>query len=199
MEQNAATEAVRQYLMFIHDPASLVDENRLREIDERMAQTTDPVQRVLLRDERYAAEAPDGRSVEEAFVQHARDWVTANNVSARALEAEGVPAAVLRRAGIQTSNGKRTRTSTSAPRQRQVRVSADQIKAAIPATPFTVRSIADATGATTGTVRKVITRLEEEGSVREIGMTSEGSGRPSKQYERVAEVSIEQAPVPATA
>ena len=81
---------------------------RIAQIDEKLGAEADPLKRVDLRQKRLDAEgrladltdAPDMERLEEGFVESAAGYSERKGISYAAWRAEGVPAAVLRRAGI---------------------------------------------------------------------------------------------------
>lgn len=83
-------------------------EKRMRRIDEQLEAETDPLKRVDLQQKRLDAESrlaeltevPDIEGLESGFIESAAAYSERKGITYAAWRAEGVPAAVLRRAGI---------------------------------------------------------------------------------------------------
>lgn len=100
-------KAVVDYLLLLNNPDELVDQAAVEDCRKRLAETTDPVERVRLRGELEKAETPDVDGIEAAFVKHAGRWAKANGVDVQAFTAEGVEKKVLRRAGFTVPRAKK--------------------------------------------------------------------------------------------
>jgi bacterioferritin-associated ferredoxin len=170
------------------DPSYLRDEARIDELRQQLEASSDELERVRLRQQLMEAESPSLEAYEEQFVTHAKTWAANQGVGARAFYDEGVPSEVLERAGFSDVPGSRRRNTrrTTRPRQRRQRVTADQVRKAIPDGPFTVNQLQESSGASAGVVRKVINeelqaqRLQEKG--QDPGHT--GPGRAPTLYTR---------------
>jgi hypothetical protein len=178
----AAEDAIRNYLSVLKDPARLRDEKRINDLTAQLEATEDPLERLRIRAELRQAEQVGPEQFENDFVTHAKAWADANGVTAEAFQAEGVPADVLRTAGFPVRG--RTGRKRAAPGRR--RVSSDEVLAAIPKRGrFTTTDLRNATGASLGTVRRVIQELVSAGEVEEAGpIPTEGRGRGPMQYRR---------------
>lgn len=164
MATKAQEEAVRRYLEYVKDPASIVDASQVEKLEARLAEATDPVERLTLRGHLEAAREGNGEAVREGFGAHAKAWADDKGVTASAFEAEGVPRDVLADAGLVSKRGGRRR-----PRNR---VSAEDVRKALPrrkTQQVTVNSLAEETGASVGTVRNVIKEEVEAGRLAEAG------------------------------
>jgi hypothetical protein len=83
-------------------------EKRISQIDEKLGTESDPLKRVDLQQKRIDAEgrladltdSPDMELLEKGFVESAAGYSERKGISYAAWRAEGVPAGVLRRAGI---------------------------------------------------------------------------------------------------
>lgn len=108
-------KAVRKYLKALHQrrkPGRPVDreslEARIDKINAKIGEETDPPNRVELIQQRLDAEEqlaeledqPDFEELEAGFVDVVKDYSERKNISYSAWREEGVPAAVLRKAGI---------------------------------------------------------------------------------------------------
>ena len=111
--------AVKHYLESLGSrrPGRPVTPERLREkivtLEERIAAATDPLKALEMRQERLDAQAAleraeaaeDFSALEAAFVEHARSYSARKGISYSAWREAGVPAEVLRRAGISRARG----------------------------------------------------------------------------------------------
>ena len=176
--------AVRDYLTALTDPSALRDDQAIKKLEDKLAKTTEPIERVVLRQQLIDAQRVDPSELEEAFVKHAKAWAEKHGVSEQALRDEGVPPRALRAAGF-TVRG-RGRAAKKVARRGRARVSADDIRNKLKAkrTDFTVSNIAEDTGAAPATVRKVIGELIEAGELQETGERQEGRGRAAKTYKK---------------
>ena len=184
MAYRNVTKALSAYMRAVADPTSLIDQDKIESMRAELASTTDPVNRLVLRNQIRAAEVPDLTALAEPFVQHARAWAQEVGAGPEDFAAEGVPAEVLRQAGFavasdgarrgQRSNGTRTRVSSS------------QILSAIPKGAFTIRSLVESTGASIGAVRSALQGQIAEVAVTEIGPDDSfgGPGRRPTLYQR---------------
>jgi hypothetical protein len=112
-ERRAATNAVAAYLTALRAPkvpaqsrANL--EKRRAQIEQWIAEESSPIRQVELIQQRLDIEAQLAQinqaarlpELEEAFVNVAASWAKRTGISAAALHEVGVPASVLRRAGL---------------------------------------------------------------------------------------------------
>jgi hypothetical protein len=178
MATKMADRAVEQYLKALRDPSTARDEDRIKTLQDKISASQDPVELVKLHSELARAEQADIAPLEEAFVQHAKGWAQANDVTPAAFVAVGVDPAVLRKAGFRgiASTGRRRRTTSRSSR----RVSADDIRTAIPRGKFTLKKLIEKTGASAATVRRVIQEEIEAGNVEDLGEDADYSGRGRK-------------------
>lgn len=167
--------AVRDYVAALRDPSTLVDEDAIAGLHAKLDQTSDHVERLKLRQQLLDLQDPPLERYEAAFVEHAKAWANATGVTAAAFVAEGVPAGVLRRAGFSgVAHGSTRRTA--ARRAARGRVSADEVRAAIPTGTFTVKDVREASGASAGVVRRVLAEEVEAGNVTDQGPNPDHSG-----------------------
>jgi hypothetical protein len=181
-----AEQAVRRYLAALRDPSALRDESALKALREKLDSTADPVERVQLQEQLRRATQPDLAAVEQDFVTAAKGWADDRGISAEAFRAEGVALSTLRAAGFDVRGGGARPRKGQRRRSTRTRVPAEQIRKAIPRGQFTISEIAVATGASTATVRKVVTELLEAGELTEVGPAKRrsGPGRAPKAYRR---------------
>lgn len=188
MVSTAAENAVRNYLTVLKDPGSLRDDERAAEIEKQLATASDPIERVMLQQQLRDAQRPSTDQYEEEFVTHAKAWADAHGISVAAFLAEEVPSTVLRRAGFSVSRaaaegrGGRGRPSATG----RSRVSAEQVRAALPTGTFTAKDVQDATDASPAVVRRVIHEEVEAGNVIAAGTDPDhqGPGRAPMTYKR---------------
>jgi hypothetical protein len=88
---------VRAYLEDLRRRAASGDD--LQRLDAELLRSPDPMARMRLMDVRRRA-VETRRALEEDFVTHAATWSRAERVTRAAFLAEGVPAALLDRAGV---------------------------------------------------------------------------------------------------
>lgn len=165
-------EPIRRYLQYLSDPSSIIDRDRVADLQAKLDASSDAVERLTLRQQLDEARSGDDTAVRDAFVTHAKAWADDHGVSAGAFQAEGVPRDVLADAGLIAKRGRKTR----APRSR---VTADDVRKALPRKKterVTVNSLAAKTGASVGTVRAVVKEEVEAGRLREVGSDPDHSG-----------------------
>ena len=170
----SAERAVRDYLTSLKNPSALRDEDQLAKLRQKLEQSQDELERLQLRQRIIELENPSTDGYEDKFVTHAKAWADKAGVSQTAFLDEGVPPKVLRKAGFRNvgatkSTGTRTRSRS--------RVSADQVRAAIPKGKFTIKDVQDASGASPAVVRRVVGEEVQAGNVTEVGPDPEYTGR----------------------
>ena len=176
--------SVRDYLTALKNPSALRDESAAKKLEEKLAKTTDPVERVTLQQQLLDAQRVDMLALEAGFTKHAKAWADAHGVTAQAFRDEGVPPRVLRSAGFPLRGG--GRATTRARGQRRERVASDEIRKKIKSkkSEFTVADIAHDTGASTATVRKVVGEMLDAGELQEAGQRAQGRGRAATTYNK---------------
>jgi hypothetical protein len=181
-----AESVVRNYLLARNDPSTLIDSDRVANIEKSVRDTSDPVERLKLQAELRQASEPDLSSIETEFVIVVKRWAEEHGVTADLLEAEGVPRDVLKQAGLVTSRGGRKKTTSNAPRK--PRVGRDEVSAHVKKLRgrFTLADVAHATDASTATVRKVVNEMVDEGAIDNHGPDEgyEGPGRAPTIYQK---------------
>jgi hypothetical protein len=181
-------QAVRRYLDSLRNPESLLDKSRVNEIERKLKDNSlDVTQRLKLRDELRTLQDPSSaqEAAKDSFVEHAKAWAKDAGVSADAFREEGVPASVLREAGLLPKRGRSARRRTGAGSRR---VSADTVREKIKnkRSTFTINSIVEETGASVGMVRTVVNEAEKAGEVRRQGTDPDhrGPGRAPTLYRK---------------
>ena len=187
MASKAQDEAVRNYLVSLKDPGALKDDDRVASLQQELAESQDELERLRLRQQILDAERPPLEKFEEAFVTHAKAWADQHGISDKAFVAEGVPPQVLRRAGFKGVRPGRKRGGQSGRTQRSSpRISADEVRKALPKGTFTIRQVQEATGASAAVVRRVVQEQVDAGKVTEEGSAPDhkGPGRSPTLYKR---------------
>lgn len=181
MASKDAETAVRTYLAALHDPSSLRDESRLSQLQSELENSSDELERLRLRQQIFDLESPTVEQYETDFITHAKEWAEEHGVTAKAFEAEGVPARVLRKAGLAGSRASRGRRSGN-----RRRVTVEEVRAAIPRGTFTVKGLQDISGASPAVVRRVVADEVAAGRVKEQGPDPDhrGPGRSPTLYKK---------------
>jgi uncharacterized membrane protein YphA (DoxX/SURF4 family) len=184
--------AVRTYMAVVRDPSASGDQDAIAELQRTIDGADDEATRSRLRQRLLDLQRPSVTPYEEAFVAHAKTWADVTGVSGEAFAAEGVPAAVLRRAGftdIAASAHAPSRSASERTSGRRPPVSAAQVRAAIPARAFTAKGLRELSGASAATVRRVIRQGLEAGDLVQLGVDAEhsGPGRAPVLYEPTAQ------------
>ncbi len=207
-----ADEAVRAYMEALQDPNTAVDWDEVEELASQIAETTDPVRRVLLRAEWRRASDPATYlpDLEADFIAFASQWAQANRVSGDDFFYEGVPLQVLREAGMGISDEARqyadadlVDADADAGAAPAVVASIDEppaaaddgppfeagtamgaVYAAIDDQPFTINDLVDRADASRSTVRAVLDKLDEMGRLTELDpVETGGAGRAPKRFQ----------------
>lgn len=191
MADGTAEVAVRNYLTALRDPSSLRDEETIAQLQQQLDSSADELERLQLRQQLFDMDSPSVRQFEDEFVTHARAWADEHGITAKAFEAEGVPGAVLRRAGFSVGrggrpSGGRSRSSSTGATRRRSRVTVDEVRSAIPRGTFTIKQLQDASGASPAVVRKVVQSELAEGRLTDEGTSKNhsGPGRAPTLYKR---------------
>lgn len=74
MASKTQEAAVRDYLQALKDPESLRDDTAIAELQTRLDDTEDPLERLKLRAQLDGAQRVDPSGYEDGFVTHAKDW-----------------------------------------------------------------------------------------------------------------------------
>lgn len=182
MASKSAASAVRTYLIALRDPSTLRDESQLAQLQSELDSSGDELERLRLRQQIFDLETPSISRYEEEFITHAKAWADEHGITGRAFEAEGVPAQVLRRAGLAAARGGRKgrRTGTRS------RVTVDEVRALIPRGSFTIRTLQETSGASPAVVRKVVNEELANGRLKEVGPDPDhrGPGRSPTLYKK---------------
>jgi hypothetical protein len=192
MAPTAAETSIRNYLTFLSDPSSLVDQAAVKKLQADVDKAKDPVDKLRAISKLETARKADPDVYRRGFVDNAKAWAVAEGVPASAFERMGVPHDVLRDAGL-APRARRGRGRSQAPRAarapRRPSMKAGDIEAGIVILeePFTVRDVADKVGGSPLTIKAALDRLEAQGRIRPAGERSGGRGRASKVWTVVME------------
>ncbi len=184
--------AVRRYLTWLDDPASVVDQDALARAEEAFATASDPIDRLHAAAARERAKAADVESISAGFAANARTYADTEGIPAEAFRTLGVPDDVLARAGfaVRGSGGRRGRGgrvgSGGGTRGPQTTVAQLQTVADQMPERFTLAQLADkAGGGSPATVRKAVEGLIADGRAVKVGPDEHhtGTGRAPILYE----------------
>lgn len=182
--------AVRRYLTWIDDPASLRDEGRIADLRAKIDAAADPIEKIHLASDLHRAQQVDGTELRRGFVASARRWATANGIVPEAFLELGVPLEDLRQAGLDVGPPRpRAEVGTVGPStpRRAPRATVEDLRAGAASFdgPFTIADLRDRVGGSPGTVRKVLDAMIAEGQVQNLGPTPgwSGPGRPPNRYQ----------------
>jgi hypothetical protein len=182
-------DAVRRYLLWLEEPESIVDDAAVARAEAAVAEAADPLARLHALADLEHARAADAEGVTADFVAHAKDYAEGQSIPLAAFEALGVPAEVLRQAGLMGGRGRRgAGRASGGTGQRAPKVSIDELKAAARRLPkqFTLADVArEAGGGSPQTVRKAIDEMIQAGQARNLGpkQDHDGRGRAPTLYE----------------
>lgn len=180
MPSNPSPEAaVRLYLMYLEDPAKLVDQSALDKAEAEVEKAKDPIDKLhALADLEHARRA-DGDQLRADFITQARAYADGEGIPASAFQQLGVADDDLREAGFDIGRTRaRSRRQSSGPRA--ARVPLEQMKIAAHSLPkrFTLSDLADkAGGGSPATLRKAVDELIADGKAARIGPKEDYSGR----------------------
>lgn len=187
---------VRQYLLFLDDPAKLRDPAEIQRRTQAVLAADDPIAKLKALADLERAATVEEEPLRKGFVDHARAWAEGEGIPVTAFRELGVPDDVLRSAGFtipegpaprQAARSAARRSDGSRPRARAVSV--DQIQAFVldRAEPFVLTDVMRGVGGSPATVRKAVEDLVESGKVERLGADPghEGRGRAPIRYQRV--------------
>lgn len=193
MASSSAETAIRDYLTALRDPSALRDDDSIAQLREQLESADDELQRLQVRQQILDSESPSVERYEDEFVTHAKAWADQHGISAKAFEAEGVSGQVLRRAGFsgvgrggRRSSSTGRRSSGGGQQRTRTRVTVDEVRAAIPKGPFTIKQLQESSGASPAVVRKVVQSELASGGLTEEGTDGahRGPGRAPTLYKR---------------
>lgn len=173
-------EDVRRYLTFLENPECLVDKTAVEDARRAAHEKSDPIDRLLALETVRRMEIVDRDAVRGPFLKSVRPWAMSVGVHHETLLSAGVPRQDLVDAGFELEPAQQPTTA------RRSRVSIeDVVREAIDAgRPVTVQELVCLSGASTGTVRKAIGVMLEDGRLVDDGPDPEWSsrGKPPVRY-----------------
>ena len=181
-EDTVAEQAIRRYLQWLSDPASIVDTDAIDAAEAVVRDTTDVIAKLKALSRVEQLRTGDSATVRAAFLDHAKAWGDANQISPASWIRLGVPPEVLREAGV-TGNRSTVRPSrprpTGTPRAKAAGVSIGQIADHVGSLtePFVLTDLAESVGGSPMTVRKAVDQLVADGKVRRLGPDARHNGR----------------------
>jgi hypothetical protein len=186
MATGNAESAVRNYLLALKDPSALRDDEAIKKAQQQLDSSRDELERLKLRQQILDLERPNESRFEEAFVKHAKSWADKHGISAKAFTAEGVSATVLRKAGFSVGRSRGRRRGAAPRRRTGKRVTAADVRSAIPRGTFTIKRLQEKAGASPAVVRKVLAEEEASGKVTKVGPDPDhkGPGRTPTLYRK---------------
>lgn len=169
--QDAET-AVRNYLLFLEDPAQLVDQEEVARLEAQLKTSSDPLEKLRVVSQLQRTREGDRDSYRHAFCAHAKSWAEANDIPAASFLELGVDEATLRSAGFAV-RAPAQRREARRPQQSVTHgpVRVDQVKATVAQQTgeFTLADIATVAGGSPMTVRKAVESLVSSGEVERLG------------------------------
>jgi hypothetical protein len=172
--------AVRNYLAYLADPASIVDQGKIDALNTAVKGEKDPLAKLKLISDLDRARNVDASAVRGDFITHAAEWAKVNNVTSGAFQQMGVANDVLAAAGLLGKKGRGKAKASSSPRGvRAPGVRSEGIRSAISAKSgvFTISEIARETGATVATVTKVVNGMVDERAIKNLGQAEKTGAR----------------------
>jgi hypothetical protein len=183
-----AEGAVRQYLLYLEDPAQLRDDKDLQRKTQAVLEADDPIDKLRAISELERASNIDEAPIRDGFVTHAKTWASEASIPISAFRDLRVPDDVLRAAGFDVPAGKARgrRSAASNGRQRAKAVPVEEIKTFITASKgtFLLSDVMSGVGGSQATVRKAVDELVSAGKVTKLGPVPDykGRGRAPLQY-----------------
>lgn len=164
--------SIAKYMVFLADPAALVDQKAIGQKRKQLEGTTDPLEQMVFFDELCELEHPNSDQYEAGFIDLAQAWVKAAGIKnpVATFTQAGVPDKVISAAGFSKVRS---------------RVSRNQIIESLPSGEFTVREAVTASGASEGSVAKAIKDLVEDGFLTARGSREGTTGRAPLLFEKV--------------
>lgn len=188
-ENDPAEQAIRRYLLWLNDPSSIVDSAAIDEAERVAKDTTDVIEKLKALSRVEHLRLGDSAAVKRAFLEHAKVWGDAHEISAASWIRLGVPPEVLREAGITGNRGGAGRAAAARPavarpvaaprRTAGASVTIGQIVDHVKTMtgPFVLTDIADQVGGSPMTIRKAMEQLVADGKVERLGTDPKYSGR----------------------
>src|SRR5262245_4968121 len=114
--KNDAETAVRQYLLYLEDPANLRDEDEIQKKIQAAQDAVDPIDKLKALAELERVSKIEEDPLRQGFVAHAKVWAEQTGVPASSFRELKVPDDVLRAAGFDVpAGGRRGRRGAGSP------------------------------------------------------------------------------------
>jgi hypothetical protein len=190
-DHDVAEQAIRTYLLWLNDPTSIVDLAEIEAAEEVARKTTDVIEKLKALSRVEHLRLGDSVAVKRAFLEHAKAWGDAHEISAASWIRLGVPPDVLREAGI-TGNraggsragrkpgaAQRTSPGSGGTRPKASSVTVAEIIAHVKTMtgPFLLVDIADQIGGSPMTIRKAVEQMVGDSTVERLGTDPQHNGR----------------------
>ena len=101
-----AEGAVREYLLYLEDPAQLRDDKDLQRKTQAVLDAKDPIDKLRAISELERASTIDEAPIRDGFVTHAKAWASEASIPVTAFRELRVPDDVLKAAGFDVPAGK---------------------------------------------------------------------------------------------
>lgn len=169
-----AEDAVRTYLVYLDDPAGVIDRQAVSEVEAEIATTSDPLEKLRLLTKLRQLNAANEEELKQAFYAHAKDWADANGIDPVSFIELGVDHATMRAAGFNDLPKAATKVAvrdrpTTGTRRARVRVEDVKTVAAKRTGEFTLAELIDSTGGSPMTVRRAVNQLVDAGDIERLG------------------------------
>ncbi|MEZ5382893.1 MAG: hypothetical protein R2754_14005 [Microthrixaceae bacterium] len=174
--KSSTEDVVRRYLAYLADPTSAIDHDAVADIQQQLAGCEDPIDRLRLESELDRARSTDGEAIAQEFIGKAKEFAEAQAITAEAFRRQGVPAEVLALAGFDVKTPKASKGGNT---PRAARVNAATVASHMQgrAGNWSLKDIEAATGASVGTVRKVVDELVAAKKVKALGPDPDHASR----------------------
>jgi len=181
MATKAAETAVRQYLLYVEDPAQLRDEKDIQAKTKAVLEAKDPIDRLKAIAALEAAANVDEKPLREGFVTHAKAWGDEVGVPWKAFTELKVPWDVLREAGfdVPTNGRSETKRGGGGARLRAPAVPVEEIAKYVLKIKgtFVLADVIGGVGGSQATVRKALDELIAGEQVQKLGTVPNYAGR----------------------
>lgn len=179
-------DTVRQYLKYLENPATLVDQNVVDKLEAKVAKAKDPIDKLRALAELERAKAFDGSELEESFIREARTWAEAEGISLGAFRSMGVPDEILAQAGFdelrRRGRARRSSTGNRGGRSRSTSTEAVQAWVLSSTADFTLADIQRELGGSPATIKKAVNELTASGRLNNLGPMPHHAGRGRAPY-----------------
>lgn len=159
VDRDTVVEAVNAYLEYCQDPSTIVNTEAIAAAEAELESATTPLETLKARGALNRAKQVDATEVTAGFITHAAAFAEAEDLTAKDFKGLGVTPKVLREAGLTNQSTQRTRGSAKSV--------ADAISTLTGT--WTLKQLAEAGGASTGTADRVLKEALENKAVTEVG------------------------------